>query len=75
MRPHRRQMDPWSLEQLIMLRANKDMWNYGTLQAIINKPKKENRDAAIARTSASTASKRRRENDLESDGESSGDEA
>ena len=72
MRPHRRQMDPWSLELLIMLRANKDMWSYGTLQKIIDARKKENRDAAIARSNASAASKRQREDDQElapSDGE------
>ena len=51
------------------------MWNYRTLQAIIDKQKKENRDAAIARTNASAAIKRQRENDLESDGRSSDDEA
>lgn len=67
MRPHRRQMDPWSLELLIMLRANKDMWNYGTLQKIIDTRKKENRDAAITRSNASAASKRQRENDQESE--------
>ena len=67
MRPHRRQMDPWSLELLIMLRANKDMWKHGTLQKIIDTRKKENRDAAIARSNASAASKRQRENDQESE--------
>ena len=67
MRPHRRQMDPWSLELLIMLRANKDMWNHGTLQKIIDTRKKGNRDAAIARSNSSAASKRQRENDQESE--------
>ena len=32
-----------------MLRSNKDMWGCGTLQAIIDRRKKQNRDAAIAR--------------------------
>ena len=59
MRPHLRYMDPWSLELLIMLRANKGMWGYGTLQAIIDRRKEHNRDAAIART----ISKRQREDD------------
>ena len=50
-----------------MLRANKDMWNYGTLQKIIDTRKKENRDAAITRSNASAASMRQRENDQESE--------
>ena len=59
-----------------MLRANKDTWNYGTLQAIIDKRKKENRDSAIARTNAQLLYlKRQRENDLESDGRPSDDKA
>ena len=41
MRPHRRQMDPWSLELLIMLRANKDMWNYGTLQKLLTQGRRK----------------------------------
>ena len=61
-RPHRRHMDPWSLELLIMLRSNKDIWGYGTLQAMIDRRKKQNRDAAIARSSAS---KRQRDEDSE----------
>ena len=40
--PHRRHMDPWSLELLIMLRSNKDIWDYGTMQAIIDRRKKQN---------------------------------
>ena len=71
MRPHRRHMDPWSLELLVMLRANKDMWSYGTLQAIIDRRKKENRDAAMAR---STASKRQSESDQGLEGRSDHDE-
>ena len=62
MMPHRRHMDPWSLKLLIMLRSNKDMWVCGTLQAIINGRRELNRDAAIARSSAS---KRQREEDGE----------
>ena len=45
-----------------MLRANKDMWGYGTLQAIIDRRKRQNRDAAVARPSAS---KRQREDEGE----------
>ena len=41
MRPHRRQMNPWSLELLIMLRANKDMWNYGTLQKLLTQGRRK----------------------------------
>ena len=55
-RPYRRHMDPWSLELLIMLRSNKDMWGYGTLKAIIDRRKKQNSDAV---------SKRQREEDSE----------
>ena len=55
-------MDPWSLELLIMLRSNKDTWSYRTLQAIIDRRKKQNRDASTARSSAS---KRQREEESE----------
>ena len=71
MRPHRRHMDPWSLELLVLLRANKVMWSYGALQAIIDRRKKENRDAAMAR---STASKRQSESDQGLEGRSDHDE-
>ena len=48
-----RDMNPWSFELLIMLRSNKDMRCYGTLQAIIDRRKNTNRDATIAGSSAS----------------------
>lgn len=48
-----------------MLFANKDMWGYGTLQAIIDIRKKENGDSAVARSFASAATKRQRGNDQE----------
>ena len=35
MRPHRRHMDPSTLEMLLMLRLNKDMWSEKTIQDII----------------------------------------
>ena len=36
MRPHRRLMDPSTLEMLLMLRLNKDMWSEKTVQDIID---------------------------------------
>jgi hypothetical protein len=42
MRPNRRQMEPTTLEMLLMLRLNKDMWSEGTLQDIIDKRKEAN---------------------------------
>ena len=46
-----------------MLRANKDMWGSGTFQAVIDRRKKVDRDAAIAHSTASAAPKRNREDD------------
>ena len=37
MRPHRRLMDPSTLETLLMLRMNKDHWNVNVVQHVINK--------------------------------------
>ena len=46
MPPHRRQMDPSSLEALVMLRLNKSLWSAKTVQDIIdNKKAKAKRDA------------------------------
>jgi hypothetical protein len=49
MRPNRRQMDPSTLEMLLMLRLNKDMWSEGTLQDIIDKKKEVNRKRLLER--------------------------
>lgn len=36
MRPHRRHMDPTTLEMLIFMRMNKDLWSSQTIDVIIN---------------------------------------
>ena len=52
MRPHRRLMDPSTLETLLMLRMNKDNWNVNVIQHVINKAtadRKKSIAAALAR--------------------------
>ena len=52
MRPHRRLMDPSTLETLLMLRMNKDHWNVNVIQHVINKAaadRKKSITAALAR--------------------------
>ena len=39
MRPHRRLMDPSTLEKLLMLRLNKDIWSEKTVQDIFRSEK------------------------------------
>lgn len=51
MAPRRRCMDPSTLEMLVMLRYNKDMWSRETVQNIIDRAKA----AAIARKRARNA--------------------
>ncbi len=41
MRPHRRHMDPSTLEAILMLRMNKDMWDEVTIQKIMSKDRQE----------------------------------
>ena len=52
MRPHRRLMDPSTLETLLMLRMNRDHWNVNVIQHVINKgvaDRKKSIAAALAR--------------------------
>ena len=49
MRPHRRSMDPSTLEMLFLLRFNKDLWAEKTLQGIIDRKKRENQERARQR--------------------------
>ena len=55
MRSHRRLMDPSTLEMLLMLRLNKDIWSKKTVQDIIDDKKAANRERARLR--AETAEK------------------
>ena len=57
-----------------MLRTNKDMLSYGSLQAIIDRRKKENRDVAKSRSNATATSKRQREGGRELDDRADEDE-
>ena len=57
MRPHRRLMDPSTLEMLLMLRLNKDMWSEKTIQDIIDDRKAANRERARLRAEAAEKAK------------------
>lgn len=52
MRPNRRQMDPSTLEMLLMLRLNKDMWGEKTVQDIIDNKKAAARERKRAQDAA-----------------------
>jgi hypothetical protein len=68
MRPNRRVMDPSTLEMLLMLRLNKDLWSAETLQIIFDRKKDEARVRAEAKRKA--AEEAAREEAVEvSDGE------
>ncbi len=41
MRPHRRHMDPSTLEAILMLRMNKEMWDKITIQKVLIKDKQD----------------------------------
>ena len=57
MRPHRRHMDPSTLEMLLMLRLNKDMWSEKTIQDIIDDKNAANRERARLRAEAAEKAK------------------
>ena len=57
MRPHRRLMDPSTLEMLLMLRLSKDMWSEKTAQDIIDDRKAANRERARLRAEAAEIAK------------------
>jgi hypothetical protein len=53
MRPHRRHMDPSTLEAILMLRMNKDMWDEVTIQKIITKDRQEKAAKRLRRDNVS----------------------
>jgi hypothetical protein len=59
MSPRRRGMDPSTLEMLVMLRLNKDMWSAKTLQVIIDNMKAEARARKRERDLAAAAEQER----------------
>ena len=50
MRPHRRHVDPSTLEAILMLRMNKDMWDEETIQKVTTKDRQERQQNDCERT-------------------------
>ena len=56
MRPHRRLMDPSTLEMLIMLRFNKDLWDSRDVDDIMKRMERELTAPTIAHNTTTAAS-------------------
>jgi hypothetical protein len=58
MKPHRRLMDPSTLEMLIMLRFNKDLWDSRNLDEVMKRMERELAAAPTAAPATATAATR-----------------